>query len=479
MNPLLCTDVYKMGHMEQYPEGTNKIYSYLMARSDKKYGSLLFYGLQYYLCQYMQHRLTVEDVDEFLALRYSILGMSLSQELEDRLYRLVDMGYFPLEIKAIPEGTRIGTNQVLMTVTNTDPDYAFLVGFFESLLLKVWNTCTVATASAEYKKIALRYAQLTCDDEGHLPFAVHDFGYRGASSEETAALSGSAHLLNFMGTDTVPAVALAKKYYLGKDPVGLSVPATEHCVMCVHGKLNEYKAFERMLDVYPESAIISIVSDTYNLWNVLTNFAPRLKEKILARSGKVVFRPDSGNPVDIICGTRYMNHETPEQVGALRLLEKVFGSTLNAKGYKVLNPKVGLIYGDGMYLQRYEEMLSRMEDLGFASSNLVIGVGGLLLQQHSRDDLGFAFKATYCEVDGKPRQIFKDPITDKGKRSHKGLLRLDRKKGNFKTYQKQTPEQEREGILRRVFSDGRLYNVTNLDLVRAHVQWGEKHPLQD
>ena len=174
-----------------------------------------------------------------------------------------------------------------------------------------------------------------------------------------------------------------------------------------------------------------------------------------------------------------MNHETPEQVGALRLLEKVFGSTLNAKGYKVLNPKVGLIYGDGMYLQRYEEMLSRMEDLGFASSNLVIGVGGLLLQQHSRDDLGFAFKATYCEVDGKPRQIFKDPITDKGKRSHKGLLRLDRKKGNFKTYQKQTPEQEREGILRRVFSDGRLYNVTNLDLVRAHVQWGEKHPLQD
>lgn len=469
-NVLLATDVYKMGHMEFYPEGTNKVYSYLTARSDKKIPYTVFFGLQYYMEEYLSQKITRDMVQEFLDYRKMILGTE-SEFVSRKMYELAELGYLPIEIKAVPEGTVMPVKNVLLTVTNTHPDFYWVVGFVESLLLKVWNTTTVASYSMSLRKLVNKFADETCSNNLHTDWAVHDFGYRGCSSEETAALAGAAHLINFRGTDTVPAVAFLKEYYKGEGLIGASVPASEHSVMCAFGQENEMAAFQNMLKVNP-AGIVSIVSDTYNLWNVLQNFAVQMKPQIEAREGKVVFRPDSGNPELILCGDPEAAEGTPENLGAIRILDQVFGSTVNTKGYRELNPKVGLIYGDGMYFARYERILNKMKDMGYATSNLVIGVGGLLLQQHSRDDQGFAIKATYCEVNGESREIVKDPITDPGKKSHKGLMALveavdlETGKKGVKTLDQCTPEQEKLGLLEPVFCNGLILKRTTLEEVR-------------
>lgn len=470
-NLLLHTDAYKVSHVEQYPKGTTKIYSYLTARSDKKLPVTVFFGLQYYLKKYLTTVPTQAMVNEFLSLRKEILGAEASEDVKAKLQGLVELGYIPLKIKAVEEGTVLPVKNVLMTITNTHPDYYWMVGFVESLLLKVWNTTTVASYSRSLKDLCMDFARATCDDEGHLPFQVHDFGFRGCSSEETAALSGSAHLINFLGTDTIPAIKLVKDIYQGSaGPIGLSVPASEHSVMCSFGQENELAAFKNMLSLYP-TGIVSIVSDTYNLWNVLTTFVDQLKDQIIAREGKVVFRPDSGDPEKIICGDPSAPSGSPQNLGCLRLLEQQFGTTKNSKGFKVLNPKVGLIYGDGMYFERFKRILSNMAEMGFASSNLVIGVGGLLLQQHSRDDQGFAIKATYAEINGESREIVKDPITDSGKKSHKGLLSLSKNsKGDFVTKDGCTWQEESEGLLETVFENGVLLKDISFDKVRENAR---------
>lgn len=464
-NILLCTDVYKMGHMEQYPKGTTKIYSYLQARKGDKLPNTLFFGLQYYL-KMLEQPITWQMAEEFLQYREMILGMK-SDEVARKMYGLANLGFWPLKIKAVPEGSIIPTKNVLMTMTNTHPDFHWTVGFLESLLLKVWNTCTVASYSKKLKDLCKKFADETCDNGGHLPFQVHDFGYRGCSSEETAALSGASHLVNFLGTDTVPAVKFVRDYYGGSaGPVGLSVPASEHSVMCAFTRERELDAFQNMLDLYP-SGIVSIVSDTYDLWNVLTNFTDKLKDQILAREGKIVFRPDSGDPEQIICGNNDAEDEThPEFLGALQLLWEKFGGIVNSKGYKVLNPKVGLIYGDGMYYERFERILERMKKMGFASSNLVIGVGGLLLQQHNRDEQGYAIKATYAEINGKSVNIMKDPITDHSKKSHQGRLSLQKMGDSYITFDGCTEFEESFGLLKTVFKDGQIMNTVTFDEIR-------------
>lgn len=464
-NVLLCTDVYKLGHMEQYPEGTTKVYSYLQARSDRELPETVFFGLQYYLREYLAKPVTQADADEFFAIRETILGPT-PPEVVLRIQGLVSLGHWPVEIRAVPEGEVMPVQNVLMTITNTHPDFAWCVGYLESLLLKIWNTITVASYSLKLRRLVTRYAEDTCDNTAHLPFQVHDFGYRGVSSEETAELSGAAHLLNFFGSDTVPAVKFLRDHYAGEFPIGLSVPATEHSVMCSYGSDNEFAAFERMLDVYP-TGIVSIVSDTYNLWRVLTEYGPRLKERIMARDGKVVFRPDSGDPLKIICGDANAHHSTPEFAGALKLLGEVFGTTRNSKGYSVLDPHVGLIYGDGFFFERFESVLGTMRMYGWASSNLVVGIGGLLLQAHSRDELGFAIKATYAEVNGEHRELFKDPITDSKKRSHKGLLRLIKSPGNYLTIDQQSSAEG--GYLLPVFRDGEILVTYSLSEIRDRI----------
>lgn len=471
-NILLQTDVYKMGHMEQYAPGCNKVYSYLTARSDKNFDETVFFGLQYYIKRYLSAPITPEMGEEFLTYRKMILGNN-SEEIEAKIRALCQLGYLPIEIKAVEEGAIMPVRNVLMTITNTHPDFYWVVGFMESLLLKLWYTITVATCSQQYRKIVNRYFNET-DEEAMAPakdFQVHDFGYRGDASEEGAAISGVAHLLSFLGSDNVPALPCAVEFYnadVNGEPILLSVPASEHSVMCSFGREDEIGAFRHMLELYP-TGIVSIVSDTFDVYKVLTDFAEILKEDILKRDGKVVFRPDSGNPEYIICGNPDAEQGSNEWKGAIRLLDEKFGSSLNSKGYKVLNPKVGLIYGDGMYLERYVRTLERLKEMGYAASNLVIGVGGIL-RNHSRDTLGFAIKATYVEVNGEPREIEKDPITDRKKKSHKGLLNLQKVEDRYITKDQCNVAEEVDSLLQVVYKDGHLIKETSLSEIRKLVK---------
>lgn len=453
-NLLLTTDVYKFDHAAQYPKGTTKVYSYMCARKpSESYGnSVVFFGLQYYIQKYLTKGITREDVDEFKEVSSSILGPNAIDYT--RYYELAELGYLPIEIKAVAEGEIVGVQNVLFTITNTHPKFFWLVNFIETLLLKVWYPTTVATISKTYKDLCKIYGEITCDNLGHLPFQIHDFGYRAVSSDESGGIGGAAHLLNFYGTDTTGAVVFLRDYYSGVYPIGLSVPASEHSVMCAWSPNNDdLAAITNMLDQYP-TGLVSIVSDTFDLWKAVDYFTGPLKDRILAREGKVVVRPDSGDPEVII----------PQLV---QKLWDSFGGTTNAKGYKVLNPKIGVIYGDAIYYERAERIFETLKNMGFASSNTVFGIGGILLQCCTRDTFGFSLKATYCEVDGQPREIMKDPVTDHSKKSHKGLLRLDKYPGLYQTTSQVTPEEERGGALQTVFLNGVNTKVFTLADLRA------------
>lgn len=469
LNPLLGTDVYKMSHMEMYAPGTTKVYSYLCARSDKNFNEVLYFGLQYYLKEYLSTKLTPEMGEEFISYKTMITG-ECSEDVKHKIRSLCKLGYFPIKIKSIREGSIIPPKNALFTITNTLPEYYWVVGFVESLLIKVWYPTTVATCSLKYRRFVDAIWSETVDDSqlDNRFFAVHDFGYRGDTSEEGAGISGAAHLLNFLGSDTVLAHPFVDRYYdasLLSKSVMLSVPASEHSVMCSYGRDNEFEGFSNIIDKYPKG-IVSIVSDTFNVYTVLTDFVARLKDKILARNGTVVFRPDSGNPEYVICGDPNADPNSPEGKGCIRLLDEMFGSTVNSKGYKVLNPKVGLIYGDGMYFARYETVMNRLKSMGYAASNLVIGVGGIL-RNHSRDTLGFAIKATYVEVNGESREIEKDPYTDKGKKSHKGLFKVSKEDGVWVTKDRASLEEEDGGLLELVFLDGELIQHHNFHNIRT------------
>ncbi len=463
-NILLMTDVYKCGHLQQYKPGTNKIYSYLIARSDKKIPYTCFFGLQILMQEYLTQPITQEMVYEFLKIRSELLGPNPIDIIE-KMNSLAKLGYLPLKIKAVEEGIVMPVKNVLMTITNTLPEFYWVVGFFESLILKVWNTTTVASYSMKLKKLVDKYNLNTTGSTAFSDWQVHDFGYRGCSSEETAAMSGAAHLINFRGTDTIPAVKLLKDIYSATGLIGSSVPASEHSVMCSFGRENELDAFKNMLSLYP-SGIVSIVSDTYNLWNVLTNFTDILREDILSRDGKVVFRPDSGNPEKILCGDKLASKGSPQFKGALKILDEKFGSTINKQGFKELNPKVGLIYGDGMYFERVEKILNNLQEMGYATTNIIFGIGGLLLQNHSRDDMGFAIKATYSEVNGISQELEKDPITDSKKKSHKGLIQLIKKNNEFITIDQQQTEDG--GLLQTVFENGKIIKSYTLNQIREN-----------
>jgi nicotinic acid phosphoribosyltransferase len=524
-NLLLMTDVYKLGHLRQYKPGTTKVYSYLCARSTKKYNDALFFGLQPYL-KLLETKITKEDAEEFFSYYTMILGAQPQQDIVDKINGLVELGYLPLEIKAVPEGTIINNKNVLATVTNTHPDFYWVVGFFESLLLKVWAPTTVATKSLQFKRLVSKYTEETSDSGFLLPFLVHDFGYRGVSSEETAEICGAAHLVNFCGTDTVPAVKFMKEVYAGEGLIGASVPATEHSIHCSFGPSaqDEIDYVTRQMELNP-TGLMSVVSDAYDYWRMLTVTLPTVKEQILARDGKYVVRPDSGDPESILCGTAisfkteedarnfligkinswgtltasmqaveidgkyyYGNWDhlkevdggynirsitlnevipTPEMKGTFRILGEQFGSSINSKGFKELNPKIGVIYGDGMYYERYEKILNRMKDMGYANTNLVVGIGGLLLQQHNRDDLGFAFKATYAEINGEACELYKDPITDPGKKSHKGLMALCKQiDGKYVTVDQVDSIREKSGELVTVFKDGKTVKEYTLQEIR-------------
>lgn len=448
-------DAYKVGHMSQYPKDTEYIYSVMQLRSDRYFGKTPIVGLQYLLKEYLTQKIEQKEVDQLIE-ELKLMGV-YHPETEQKLNQLVKLGYIPLRIKSLPEGSIVDLPNAICTVENTVSGYHWVVGFFETLLLKWWSALATASCSLEYKKIVDNYFNRTSDSDFLKPFMVHDFGSRGCMTPEGAAFTGMAHALNFTGSDTIMTIPLLRKYYNAEGMVISSVPASEHSIMCSWGRNNEIDAFANMLETYPKG-IVSIVSDTYDWYNVMDNFTVQLKDLILKRDGKTVFRPDSGNPIDIICGIiqepiEDLENYNARQLGGIRALDKVFGHTINSKGYKVLNAKVGLIYGDGMYLERYEKTLALLEKLGYSAENLVIGVGGIL-RNHTRDTLGAAFKATCVKRKGMNwMPIMKDPVTDRKKKSYHGFIGIDKEDGNYIT---KPLSQVKHDELVTVYENGKL-----------------------
>lgn len=462
-------DAYKVGHMSQYPEDTEYIYSVFQLRSNRYFSEVPIIGLQYFLEEYLSQPITHEEVDELIA-ELKLMGI-YHPSTEEKLHALADLGYLPLKIDAINEGSIVQLPNAICTIENTVPGFHWVVGMVETLLLKWWGALATSACSYEYRKLTEKYFNKTSVNKLLIDYTVHDFGSRGCMSPEDAALTGMAHALNFKGSDTIIAAPFIRQYYsLDKSvPLIASVPASEHSVMCAYGKENELEAFKHMMELYP-TGIVSIVSDTYNWYNVMENFTVELKEEILKRDGKVVFRPDSGNPVEIICGNPMAkDKESAEYLGGIRYLDKIFGHTINDKGYKVLNSHVGLIYGDGMYLERYEETLKRLEQMGYSAENLVIGVGGIL-RNHTRDTLGGAFKATAVCRNGQWIDIMKNPITDTKKKSYCGRIQVmyDLVTGKYTTVQESEAKEDNRHIksLKNVFENGKITRKTSWRLIK-------------
>ena len=335
----------------------------------------------------------------------------------------------------------------------------------------LWQPCTSATIAREYKRIATKYAKETCDDLLHIPFQCHDFSMRGMSSLESAEISGAGHLTSFIGTDTIPAINYLKGWYGSNSLIGSSISATEHSVMSSHG-LNELETFRYLIeDVYP-TGFVSIVSDTYDFWKNVTETLPELRSKIMARDGKVVIRPDSGDPVKIICGDPNAEPDTCESVGLIESLWVIFGGKVNSKGYKVLDPHIGAIYGDSITLDRAEEIFKQLKAKGFASSNIVYGVGSYTYQMNTRDTFGFAVKSTYSIVNGEERFLFKDPKTDDGtKRSQRGMVAVLENGTKFVDglgYSDIAKYYGKDELI-SVFVNGELTTHTTLDEIRANI----------
>jgi nicotinamide phosphoribosyltransferase len=336
---------------------------------------------------------------------------------------------------------------------------------------------TSATIAHQYRKVLTKWQEKTDKERAwFIDWQGHDFSMRGMDSVDATISSGLGHLTSFSGTDSLPAIGGARKYYNETEFVGGSVNATEHSVMCAGSKDDEVGTFRRLLQTYP-TGILSVVSDTWDLWKVCTEHVVTLKEEILARNGKLVIRPDSGNPVDIICGDITIavengGVETPASKGVIELLWDVFGGTVNEQGYRVLDPHIGAIYGDSITIDRAEEICTRLEAKGFASTNIVLGVGSFTYQFNTRDTFGFAMKATYVELNGEGREIFKDPITDDGmKKSATGLLGVFLNgDDSLRLEDKLSWEQEGKGILKAIYLNGQFENPTTLTEIKNRLK---------
>lgn len=479
MNPLLLTDGYKLGHKEQYPNGTTLVYSNWTPRKSRVAGvdQVVFFGLQYFVKEYLIKRFNedffnqpkAEVIAEYKKYVDAYLGVDYDITHIEALH---DLGYLPIEIKALPEGTEVPVRVPMFTLVNTQPAFFWLTNYLETLLSSIiWQPCTSATIAKQYRNILTKYALET--DKENLDFVNwqgHDFSMRGMSGTESAILSGIGHALAFSGSDTLPVAKAYETFYnvdVTKELVIGSVNATEHSVMCSGSKDDEIGTFRRLLETYP-TGILSVVSDTWDLWKVLTQYLPTLKNEILERDGKLVIRPDSGDPVDIICGC---DHENPVVAkGVIELLWDEFGGTINAQGYKVLSPKIGAIYGDSITIERVTQICERLQQKGFATTNVVLGIGSFTYQYNTRDTFGFAMKATYVEVNGEGREIFKDPITDDGtKKSAKGLIQLYEANGQICLKDQVSKEEERQGLLQTVFVDGKLLVDEGLGMIRQRV----------
>lgn len=464
-NLLLLADAYKYSHHKLYIPGTTKIYSYLESRGGL-FDETVFYGLQYFLKQYLEGQaFTKENVDEAEQVLNEVFGRTGVFKRENFDYILNKYGgRLPVRIKAVPEGSVVPVKNVLLTIENTDPQCYWLTNFLETLLMQVWYPSTVATLSREIRKTVTHYFDKTVDAQTHgaIDFVLNDFGFRGVSSVESAGLGGSAHLVNFMGSDTVYASAFAKKYYDAKQTYGLSVPATEHSIMTLLGKEGEPEVFEHVLNAYPEG-ILSCVSDSYDIFNAVENlWGTEFKDQILQRNGRLVIRPDSGDPVKTL-------------LKVFNILFDKFGFTVNTKGYKVLPPQVRVIQGDGIDYESISTIYEALTAHGVAAENLVLGMGGALLQKVNRDTQKFALKCSYAEVNGQAVEVKKSPmemnaqgeIVKSFKTSKAGKLKLVKSENGFTTVNE---HEQGTDLLQTVFENGELKISHTFESIRERAQ---------
>lgn len=517
--PLEQADGYKLSHKKFMRDGTTMLYANITARSAARCQfqdaerRVVWAGMQAFIKDYIIAEFNAEFfarpfkevIGEWKARVESYLGVgAVSMEHFEKLHKL---GYLPLEIKALPEGSKVPFKVPLATWKNTHKDFAWLVTYIETVLSQeCWGVTTSATTAYQFLTLCRRFADETVGNRDHIPFQCHDFSARGLMGRQAAAASGYGHLLSSSGTDTIAALGFVDKFYGGYPAgylVGTSVPASEHSVtslgIAVDGELETIRYW--ITEAYP-TGIVSIVSDTIDYWQVLTEYLPALKGEIEARGpngflpGKVVVRPDSGDPVRIICGYREdeivrtpqgvfskaalmaphlpgeVSPLTDEEVkGSIEVLWERFGGTVNKFGYRELNPSIGLIYGDSITLERAEEIFSRLQQRNFASNNVVFGVGSFTYQYVTRDTLSLAVKATAAVVDGKLVELYKDPKTDSGiKKSARGLMRVDLVDGKFVMTDSVTPDEEAGGELRVIFKDGKLLVDESFDVIRNRVQ---------
>lgn len=522
MNSLFLTDGYKLSHHNMYPEGTTLVFSNITARSDKyapkqlQGKGVVIFGVQMALKMLHEHfnknffsKAKEEVIKEFKSTIDTYLNTDYDVLHFEKLH---DLGYLPIEVRALEEGTICPIKVPFFTIHNTKPEFFWLTNYLETILSNLlWKPIASATIAKGYREILNKWAIKTTGSTNGVEFQGHDFSMRGLDSIDAAISSGLGHLTSFSGSDSLPALHGARKYYNAEGFIAGSVPATEHSVMCAGTKEGEFNTYNRLLDKYPKG-FLSVVSDTWDLWNVVTEILPKLKDKILARDGRLIIRPDSGNPVDILCGTLYKyedltsscyeDDELTEEIiddsvsddildlvdsgnpgcdkytfyylynkelyevsvfadwgkikgeyddywyldkysvksieeipirseyrGLIELLWNIFGGTINEQGYKVLDPHIGAIYGDSITLDRAEEICKKLEAKGFASTNVVFGIGSYTYQYNTRDTFGMALKATYIETtinsNTTGHNIFKNPITDNGlKKSAKGLVRV-------------------------------------------------------
>lgn len=480
INPFLLTDYYKVGHIFQYPPNTTLVYSNLTPRNSRfrEMDEMVFFGLQYFIKEYLQKYFTEnffaqpkeKVVNDYKRRIQTSLGAPLPTY--HHIEALHDLGYLPIEIKALPEGSKVPMRVPCITIVNTLPEFYWLTNFLETILSSlIWQPCTSATIAWEYRKLLNKYAEETGIPAAFVQWQAHDFSFRGMSSLESAIISGMGHLLSFTGTDTIPAIDALEQYYhadADKELVGGSVAATEHSVMCSGSRDGELATFKRLItEVYP-AGIVSIVSDTWDLWKVCTEYLPALKEVVLQRPGKVVIRPDSGDPVKIICGNPEGKTDA-ERKGVVALLWDVFGGTVTDKGYKLLDEHIGAIYGDSINLERATAICEGLKKNGFATQ-VVFGVGSFTYQYNTRDTFGLAMKATYVEVSGEGREIFKNPVTDDGtKRSATGLLQVKKNNGKYVLHDKVSKAEEKDSELRTVYRDGQLLKDYTLAEIRKNL----------
>lgn len=476
--PINYKDFYKTDHRRQYPKGTSLVYSNITARGSRITGidKVVVFGIQYFLMDYLQRRFNEgffnKDKATVVAAYKRRLDFSLGKDAvpTSHIEALHDLGYLPIEIKALEEGTLCPMRVPFLTIKNTLPDFFWVTNFLETIMCNViWGAMTSATIASRYKEILTAYANITSDMPDFVNWQGHDFSMRGMFGLEAALISGAAHLTSFNGTDTIPAIDFLEHFYgadCERELIGGSVPATEHSVMCLGGKETELETYRRLItEVYP-SGIVSIVSDTWDYWATLKSLAI-LKKEIMSRNGKLVVRPDSGDPVEIICGNPLSNNPD-EFKGSIEILWDIFGGTINSKGYKQLDSHIGLIYGDSITIERCQRICHLLEQKGFASTNIVLGIGSYTYQHVTRDTFGFAMKSTYGIINNIPCEIFKAPKTDSGiKNSARGLLCVNE---DFSLSECVSAEKEETGLLKTVFKDGKITRTTTLSEIRGRLQ---------